>query len=127
MARLMLIGVETKLITETCCNCGMMFAIPVDLQRKFSEKHTIFYCPNGHGQSYTGETDAERFKRLYLEESAENTRQKRVRLQLENDLLAMAREKKRIERRAKAGVCQECHRTFQNVQRHMVTKHEKGA
>ena len=43
-----------------CYFCGVDFSSPIIVQRKADGR--IFYCPNGHGQSYT-ETEATRLKR----------------------------------------------------------------
>ena len=33
---------------EFCCNCGVAFAIPLDMQRRLIVSRKSFYCPNGH-------------------------------------------------------------------------------
>ena len=105
--------IEVELVTEICCSCGMAFAFPKNLQDKFRQKHDRFYCPLGHGQYYSGETEAERLRKLFLEEQAENT-------SLKDELTAL---KKRVD----AGMCPHCHRHFANVSRHLKTKHGIGA
>lgn len=51
--------------TETCCNCGIEFTMPADLQAALRRSHKTFYCPNGHGQHYSGETaDQKRIAQL---------------------------------------------------------------
>ena len=49
----MIVQEQIKLVTEECCNCGIVFAIPHSLHRKMKEQGGTFYCPNGHGQHYT--------------------------------------------------------------------------
>lgn len=52
------IQVDVDLVTETCCNCGVLFAMPSDLQARLlqeAEKGS-FYCPNGHSQHYLGKS-----------------------------------------------------------------------
>lgn len=49
----------SKYAIETCCNCGMHFAVPVDFQNRRKEDHKTFYCPSGHGQAYTGKSQCE--------------------------------------------------------------------
>ena len=44
---------STALVPETCCVCGCAFAMPAEMQRNRRECGTSFYCPNGHGMSYT--------------------------------------------------------------------------
>lgn len=102
---------------ENCCNCGVAFAIPADMVRVLRETHRTFYCPNGHGQSYTAETQAERLAREFLK--AKDAYAEQFRLQL----LAEREQRERIQKRIGAGVCTCCNRTFQNLKRHMATKH----
>ena len=47
-----------------CCKCGIAFSVPSEWDRQKRLKHDTFYCPNGHGQSYVGKTDAEKYKEL---------------------------------------------------------------
>lgn len=62
---------EIKVIQETCCSegCGIPFWIDAEHHdRLFSTKRT-FYCPNGHPQSYRGESDATKAIRLQGEKN----------------------------------------------------------
>jgi hypothetical protein len=47
---------EIVLITEECCSCGVVFALPEFLHEKLKEKgkKMSFHCPNGHAQHYQG-------------------------------------------------------------------------
>ena len=56
--RLLNIATKLDLTTEICCNCGMLFAMPAELQARMSETGRTFYCPNGHTQYYTKSTEA---------------------------------------------------------------------
>lgn len=50
------------MVTEICCNCGVPFGLPSDLQENLkNDSNKWFYCPNGHRQHYskTGQTDEE--------------------------------------------------------------------
>ena len=44
----------------TCCNCGIVFGIGSQRASDLRASHEWFYCPSGHAQWYTGETEAER-------------------------------------------------------------------
>lgn len=55
--------VETTMVTEQCCNCGMLFAVTSDYQKRRRQDRARFFCPEGHGQSYSGETEAEKLRR----------------------------------------------------------------
>ena len=45
---------ETK--TEYCVNCGCLMIIPLEIQKDLKASKRIFYCLNGHGQSYAKTT-----------------------------------------------------------------------
>ena len=49
---------NVDIVKETCCNCHISFWITVAHQKQLLNCKNTFYCPNGHPQSYTGETDA---------------------------------------------------------------------
>lgn len=122
------------LVVETCCreNCGMQFAMPEDFGTQKRRDHKTFYCPRGHGQSYTSESDLERAERLRLAARQEA-----------NDGWApfsASQDQLQAERRSKAalkgqltkarnkianGVCPvgNCRRHFDNVQAHISTEH----
>lgn len=38
----------------TCCKCGTAFAMDETLKGLRERDGATFYCPNGHGQIYTG-------------------------------------------------------------------------
>lgn len=125
--------VEQKLITETCCNCGILFAMTEDFKKDRLEKRPndkSFYCPRGHPQHYLGEREEDKLRRevnslrqnkAYLEdrrkEAEERAEHERRRA---NGYKGHAT---KITKRAKAGVCPCCNRTFQQLARHMATKH----
>lgn len=43
--------------TETCASCGCEFTLPIAFQAALRRNGNTFYCPSGHGQSYTGEVE----------------------------------------------------------------------
>jgi hypothetical protein len=45
-----------ELEQDTCCSCGIVFAIPKDKYSHLKEKHGTFYCPNGHQLVYNKES-----------------------------------------------------------------------
>lgn len=104
------------MVTETCCNCGVAFGIPRDLQQQFkNDESKWFYCPNGHKQHYS-ESEATRLERLLEKERRDHE----TRLQREID------SRKVIEHQVKRmhkGVCPCCNRSFPNLARHLKTKH----
>lgn len=110
-----LIRHELTLETMTCCNCGIVFALPTTLKARLRTTGGSFYCPLGHGQHFT-ETEVSRLRDLLEEANKQNTR-------LADECARHMRERKRIEKRVHAGVCPCCNRTFQNLARHMASKH----
>jgi hypothetical protein len=109
----------TKLVTEDCYLCGITFAMPVDYQEHRLRKRDTFYCPNGHSQHYTGETDKQKAERLarQLANREEDLRSERASHAATKGHLTRARQ------REAAGVCPQCHRSFAQVRRHMERMH----
>lgn len=127
-------SITQELITEQCCTCGTVFAMTKEF-REQCRSHPgpngkSFYCPAGHGQHYQGETEATKLRRerdrlkqeqAYLEDSRraalEDAEHQRRRA---NGYKGHAA---KITKRAKAGVCPCCNRSFENLRRHMETQH----
>lgn len=117
-------------VEETCIFCGISFFMPEAFQQERTRDHKNFYCPNGHGQIYASETEAERLRK---ELNAAMQREETIRQQREEarGLLVKEQEKlrlanaaaKRQKKRQAAGVCPCCHRTVSAMARHMKTKH----
>src|SRR5262249_7933787 len=117
---------STDLVQLQCGSCGVWHAIPRVLYEKCRDEGGFWHCPNGHQRGWgTGTVQAERDrlkqKVAQLNDEVAELRISRAtaegkRLEAEKKLVAS-------KRRAIAGVCPCCSRTFQNVQRHMKTKH----
>jgi len=112
---------DVSMVTVECCaqGCSVIFGITADLHRRRSNDHGTFYCPNGHGQHFTGTSDAERLR----DEQARNTH-------LKDQLTAAAVEAEMVRKalvrdrhRFANGVCPCCNRYFDNVRRHMTGQH----
>ena len=108
---------------ERCCTCAVEFLVPMALYQaaRADERHK-FWCPNGHGQSYT-ESEVTRLKRerdLAIQDKARIEDEKR---DAEKRAEAAERATQRLRKRIGKGVCPCCNRTFENVARHMATKH----
>lgn len=121
-------------VIEECCNCGVAFAIPDTLQAQLLRSHRSFYCPNGHSQSYTGESKEERLareleaSRLELKRAEYRAQSERIgRERVQGELSTTKEELTRTKKRTANGVCPECRRTFQNLARHMHCKHPEYA
>lgn len=116
---------SVDMVVQTCCHaeCGISFAVPSWWDRGKRETHARFYCPNGHGQSYMGESDLEKVRRerdiarQQVARAEDEARLAKARAEhLQKDL------KRRIKREA-AGTCPCCNRTFSNMSSHMKSEH----
>lgn len=123
-------NVATILMTEECCRCHMLFAIPLDLQNRLRRSHDNFYCPAGHSQQYTGKSEAEKLrdqlaiKERQLEDMDSRRRSAAAEAQMARyGERAQKAAKTRLKNRIAAGSCPCCKRNFENLQRHMKTKH----
>lgn len=51
----------------SCCECGIQFLVPRAYRSSVRSSKQVWYCPNGHGQSYSrSELD------IFREESVKN-------------------------------------------------------
>ena len=116
MTNIITVQHQIDLKTTECCECGIIFGMPSDLYDYRVNDHGNFYCPNGHGQSFVGKSEAQRLKEMLAEEQRKLS-------QAQFELMATEKKVKRLEKRAKNGVCPCCHRQFVSVARHMKTKH----
>lgn len=110
-------------LTEiVCCNCSTHFAMDASLDQRLLETGGIFYCPNGHGQSYS-DTEVAKLKRQNqaLRNSARYAEEEALRAKKEKTALKGQLTKTR--NRIANGVCPCCHRTFKQVEQHMANKH----
>lgn len=114
------------LFVETCCSCGMVFAMPKDWKDRLVRKNGTFYCPRGHEQWYSGKTEAqkERERADRLARDADYQRQER-RAAERRELTAKQQHGKTKAklRRIEAGACPHCSETFPNIARHMQDMH----
>jgi hypothetical protein len=122
--------IRQQLVTEVCCDCAVVFAMPKNLYNRAQEDPTVhFYCPNGHSQHYTKDALAaarrERDAARRRAESAEAAvRAERAnRKTAERQAAAFKGQATRIRKRIGNGTCPACHRHFTNVERHMGTQH----
>jgi hypothetical protein len=114
---------------ETCYNCGVQFGMRREHQAQLLRSKASFYCPNGHSQKYTENTE-DRLRR-----ELERAKQREAMLiderqQAQDETKRVTANWKRTKtklknttKRATAGVCLECHRTFANVGQHMRSCH----
>jgi hypothetical protein len=115
-----------------CCSCSSQIWLPEALYvaAKHSEKIT-FYCPYGHPQIFPQGDTMLTLVRRERDRLAQQMamREDHIR-QLSRDLSNVTQQRETLKRAAARtkkrignGVCPECNRTFENLQRHMHTKH----
>jgi protein-arginine kinase activator protein McsA len=121
---------QTDLIVMTCPACGVTYAMPTSLQENAyarGERKITWFCPNGHELGYNGPSEEEKARK----KAEADARWYEERFRAERDLHAhtsrqLAAQKAattRAKKRHAAGVCPCCNRTFQQLQRHMASKH----
>lgn len=122
----------TELVTEECCRvgCGVLFAMPADLVRRRRKDHGNFYCPNGHGQHYGGETEEEKLRKQLAAANGDLKWYRERAKRLEDDNLDLAHKirgqkaaKSRIVNRLKAGLCPWCGREYPQIGQHIQEQH----
>lgn len=115
----------TNLVTLeaiSCCECGIVFAMPDYMKKWRLCDGGLFYCPNGHSQRYS-ESELQRVQKKLADQTRIATQMaERARL-AESSEEAARKKLKRAEKRYAAGVCPCCNRKFQSLARHMSTKH----
>ncbi len=117
------ITLSTTLEVLTCSECGIPHAMPRHYVQTKREDHTGWKCPNGHGQYFPQESDAEKLQR-----QLDREKDRRARIAAERDQLAASlRSQKgattRAKKRAAAALCPCCNRSFVQLRRHMQAKH----
>jgi hypothetical protein len=121
--------VYSGLLTTTTCWCGIRHAIPSELydfvkqQHENGSKQRGIYCPLGHTWIFAGEGEADRL-RVQVQRERQRVAATRSLLAHEERSHAATRgHLTRTRKRIANGVCPCCHRHFENVERHMRTKH----
>ena len=110
---------NVTLVTEHCYKCGVLFAMPAQMQEVCRRDKASFFCPNGHGQIYDTNSLREQIARLEIEVTRAKGEAMRERQMRETAEFS----KRRLEKRVKRGVCPCCHRTLKQLAAHMKTKH----
>lgn len=109
-----------------CVSCGVHVILPADFRQQKLKDQTNFYCPNGHVQHYTGETEIDRLKREVAAKDQSLAWEKQRREREERSHVAtrgqLTKAKNQLGRVA-CGVCPLCKRNFPALRDHMKTKH----
>lgn len=120
----------TGFLEVTSCGvCSIRFAMPADMLKRCRDTGADFHCPSGHNLVFL-KTEAEKLRDQL---AAARAREDQLAAKLESSRAMTSHERARVrglkgaitkaKRRAAAGVCPCCTRTFQNVARHMASQH----
>jgi hypothetical protein len=128
--------IEFVIINCPSCNCHFgMTRAHFDRKKNASSSlghfdranpEASYYCPNGHAMQQAGPTDQKRLRELESELANERGRRQLAEMEAEKARITAKREttrRKNVQKRADAGVCQHCHRSFKDVQGHMERQH----
>lgn len=122
--------ITTELIPELCGDCGLTFGMPDGLYQARLKDGKVWYCPLGHPRHYTErrtlKEELEQVRGLLASERAYVgevlARNETTKHQLRGTKAALTRTK----RRANAGVCLDCKRSFANVRAHRAKMHPEA-
>ena len=117
----------STLVTCTCSECGIEFAMPEHFSDARHRDHQTFYCPNGHSQYFPGKTREQRriddLERRLAQQQQQHDAEIRSRKCAERKVRKLTKEKEHAQARAAAGTCPCCRRNFKRLRRHMKEKH----
>lgn len=125
--------IATFEIETTVCyrnDCDATITMPREVMVRFRKNHESFYCYRGHGQAFLSESKEAKLKRQ-LEEKQRQIDRKQKELEwaregersAQRSAAAYRGQVTKIKKRVGNGVCPCCNRTFQDLGRHMKTKH----
>lgn len=120
-------------LAVTQCWCGIHHAVPASLLAERKRVGGQIFCPLGHSGVFKG-TENDRLKQQLrdMETRLTHARDERDwerdrRASVERSLAATKGVLTKTRRRVAAGVCPCCHRTFQQLARHMAGQHPEYA
>jgi hypothetical protein len=129
-------AVSTSLVVVHCHSCGMPYGIPEELQAAALRHHGdrpggwVLHCPLGHEWFYVGKTREERLREQIQDArdlaSRRSAELDQTKAELRGARSARSRyrnDRDRLRRRAAAGVCPCCNRTFGDLAAHMAGEH----
>lgn len=119
----------SELEVHDCPTCGILYAAPVDFFRRKNENSGSWHCPNGDSVVFTAsaldraKADLEKARQATAEWREWYNEEAERRKAEERSHSATRGHLTRVKRRVHAGVCPHCNRTFQQLARHMQSKH----
>lgn len=121
------LGMTVIVSLTDCCVCAGPIALTDSQERVLRNNHNTFYCPMGHQNYWAAKSDRERVKELEQEVQSQREYAQRVERDLGFERRSHTATKGQLTKTRKRianGVCPHCNRTFQNVARHMESKHK---
>jgi len=115
----------TEKLVVTHCWCGIALAIPSNLHRVAHDEGKSVHCPLGHKFVFNDSFE-EKYERAKSQLAAARAAQDQAEAGERAARMREGKQRKRADRlqaRAHAGVCPHCNRTFQQLARHMKSKH----
>jgi hypothetical protein len=114
--------------TGPCAQCGSQMWLPESLYTSAKHSQNItFYCPYGHPQIFPQGESTLTLVRRERDRLAQQIAQKEDEIRTQAKLITNLKAQRAIQtkklKRVDKGVCPECNRSFENLQRHMHTKH----
>jgi hypothetical protein len=129
---------STRFTAVECYRCKVIFGMDEATYATLRKSSASFHCPFGHSQYFAlGKSDADKLREQLDEERRQRQRAEQRSAQWADEAREADERAKherrrangykghatRITKRAKAGVCPCCNRTFQQLARHMQTQH----
>lgn len=119
----------TLFVEVRCSKCDVQFCMTETMQRARQNDGETFYCPNGHPRVYR-ETEADRLRRerdrltqRLAQRDDEIQRVRDARDAADRRAAAARGQVTKIKNRVGHGVCPCCNRSFENLARHISSKH----
>lgn len=116
---------DGSVTTMVCPVCGAVYALGTKYRNKRIEDGASWYCPNGHSLSFTDSTK-KKLERALAQRDEERRMREAAQADASNARKAQAATRttlRKLRARVGAGVCPCCTRTFQQLARHMKSKH----
>ena len=116
-------AITLRFVEYQCGGCGVWFAMEKHHYNQLVESRGGFYCPNGCSRRFIGKTEAERLREKLDAERARTAFERRRADREQASARAYKGQVTKIKNRIGKGVCPFCNRSFQNLHRHMESKH----
>lgn len=114
---------DNVLVTVHCGECDIHFGMPRYLYDARRIDQLGWYCPVGHRRHFCTKSEVQELREKLANAEARADHANDQKLAALRDNARLQTKARRLAKRASAGVCPCCTRSFTNVARHMKTKH----